>query len=231
MKAAKATALRLTLLQFVLVAGCSGAPDLDTRTFELKHIGPEYAARVLGPYVFADREGARGTLAIKPGGSSITVRETADNLAKIARVLEELDRPKPYAQLRFQIIEADGAATADPAIAEVEGALRQLFRFRGYRLVADAVAGGVEGSEIFQTVVGGQQRFHLRTKIEEIRAQGESGTVLMRVVLVFGDRAPILETTVRVRAGKTFVLGNAQHLPGRGTLILAVRPEFVSASP
>ena len=52
----------------------------------------------------------------------------------------------------------------------------------------------------------------------------------MRVVLWFGDHAPVLETSVRVTAGKTFVLDNAQQLPGRGTLILAVRPELVSPS-
>lgn len=87
---------------------------------------------------------------------AVTVRETPDNLDKIARVLAQFDRPTLSVRLHFQIIQADGAARSDPAIAEVEAALRKLFRFRGYRLVGEAVVGGTEHSEASQEIAGGE---------------------------------------------------------------------------
>ena len=87
-------------------------------------------------------------------GSVITVRETADNLDRIARALAQFDRPQPGVRLRFKLIEADGVATRDPRIADVEAALRGLFRFRGYRLITDAVVNGIAGTEASQTLSG-----------------------------------------------------------------------------
>lgn len=211
------------VLGLLAVTACGG-PRLDTRTFQLKNITGEDAARLLDPYVFNDRKDAPGAMSQLPG--SITVRETPDNLDKIARVLTEYDRPKPSVRLHFQVIQADGAATTDPAIAEVEGTLRKLFRFRGYRLVAEAVAGGMEGSSISQVVAGLGGPYRIRAHIFDVRASHDSGSVRISAELV-GSGAMELKTTVTLRPGQTAVLGNTQMSEKLGTLILTVRPELV----
>ncbi len=210
-------------LALLAVTACGG-PRLDTRTFQLRYMNGDDAARLLSPYVFADRQGAPGAMSQLRG--SITVRETPDNLDKIARVLAEFDRPKPSVRLTFQIIHADGAATTDPAIAEVEGTLRKLFRFRGYSLVAEAVVGGMAGSEISQWVPGLGGPYHIRAGIGDVGGSGDSVFVRVEAGLE-GSGATSLHTTVTLRAGQTAVLGNTQMSQKLGALILTVRPELV----
>lgn len=211
------------LVGLLATAACSG-PRLDTRTFQLNNLNGEEAARILAPYVFTDRERTPGQMSFIH--QSITVRETPDNLEKIARVLAEYDRAKPSVRLHFQIIQADGAATVDPAIADVEAVLRKLFRFRGYRLLADAVAGGMAGSELRQRVAGQGGPYIITATIFDVRGSGDSGSVGVRAEL-FTSRGNVLNTSVTLRAGQTAVLGNAQLGDQLGTLILTVRPELV----
>jgi len=214
------------LVGLLTVAACGG-PRLDTRTFQLKYLDGGEAAALLSPYVFSDRKDAPGQMNHVRG--SITVRETPDNLEKIARVLAEYDRPKPSVRLNFQIIQADGAPTKDPAIADVEAELRKLFRFRGYRLVAEAVAGGMEGSEVRQIVSGVGGPYIITANIFDARGAGDSGSVRIKAELFVDRYGNVLNTAVTLRPGQTAVLGNAQmgEKSGLGTLILTVRPELV----
>ncbi len=206
---------------------CTRGPSLDTRTFELQYLDPGTAAQMIEPYVYGDRpEGNRGMISL--AGNLITVRETPDNLDKIARVLVQYDKPSPMAQLRFKIIEADGAAQTDSAIADVESVLRRLFRFRGYRLLAQAMLGGLEGSDVQQQAAGGDQRFGIRARIQDIRGVGDSATVRLGVGVWDATEGPLLETTVTVRTGQTVVLGSTQSRPSGRTLILAVQAELVN---
>ncbi len=206
---------------------CTGGPSLDTRTFELQYLDPEAAAEIIHPYVYGDRPDNKIGM-ISVAGNLITVRETPDNLGKIARILEQYDRPSPMAQLKFKIIEADGATQTDSAIADVESALRRLFRFRGYRLLAQTVLGGLEGSQVGQQVVGGEQEFIIRAHIQDIRGAGDSGTVRLQVMLVPQDQQAVFETTVSVGTGQTVVLGSTQPRSSGRTLILAVAAELVN---
>ena len=211
-----------------LLAAACGGPRLDTRTFQLKYLDGGEAAALLSPYVFTDRKDAPGQMSDVRG--SITVRETPDNLEKIARVLGEYDRPKPSVRLNFQIIQADGATTNDPAIADVEAQLRKLFRFKGYRLIAEAVAGGMEGSEVRQIVSGAGGPYVITATIFDARGGGDSGSVRIKAELVsYRYGGNVLNTAVTLRPGQTAVLGNAQlgERSGVGTLILTVRPELI----
>jgi len=215
-------------MAIVLVAAVAcGSPKLDTRTFELSYLDGGEAEQMIDPYVYGDRPGAPGT--ITHTGNVLTVRETADNLDKIARVLTDYDKPKPRVQLYFQLIEADGATGVDSSISAIETELRKLFKFRGYRLAAEAYVGGTEGSSIEQ-VIGPQGdsrvQWVLSARIHRVRARGDSGTILMTV----GVRNPIaggIETDINARSGQTVIVGNAQLLQGGGTVILAVTPELV----
>lgn len=216
----------LLCLGAVLVAACGGTPILDTRTFHLKYIRAEQARDIIIPYIFADRPDAKGTLSYSAATSTITVRETRDNLEKISRVLAQYDMPGPMVRLTFHLIQADGAATADPAIADVEATLRKLFRFRGYRLVEEGIFSATEGGDVTQQL--GKGAYYVAAGIRRVAGVGDSAVVEITVQL--SGRDVRFGTQVALPAGKTAVLGNVGEDP-RGTLILTVKPELISASP
>ena len=216
-----------TILLAFAMSACGRGPSLDTRTFELQYLDPGLAAQMIEPYVYDDRpEGSRGMISL--AGNLVTVRETRDNLDKIARVIAQYDRPSPMAQLHFKIIEADGASQTDSAIADIESALRSLFRFRGYRLLAQAMLGGLEGSHVAQQVIGGDRQFAIRAHIQDIRSVGDSGTVRMAVLMHPTAEESLFETTVSVGTGQTVVLGSTQPSVHANTLILAVEVTLVN---
>jgi len=202
----------------------SPEPALETETFELQYLADWEATQLIEPYVWGDRPGAPGTASSI--SNTLTVRETPDNLEKVRRVLSEYDRPKPTVRLHFQLIGADGAATTDPAIAEVETELRKLFRYEGYELLTEAVVGGTEGSHIEQVVGARQEAWIVTAAIVNVRAVGDSGTVQIHAG-VRSTNWGSFETTVNARFGQTLVVGNAQLMSDGGTLILTVRPEVI----
>lgn len=211
-----------TLVALLGLLGCGRtAAKLETQTFELRYLQTDQAAGIIDPYVYGDRPGAKGRLSI--AGNSLTVRETRDNLERIARVLAEYDKPRPELRLTFRVIEADGSVVTDPAIADVEAALRKLFRFRGYRLVGEGVVTASENNGVSQMIGGPAGVYRLDVTVHRVRGAGDSATVQMDVRLLDG-----LSTGLTIPLGKTAVVGSAQARTGKGTLILTVRPELVA---
>lgn len=211
-----------------LLAACGGStPRLEARTFALHYLRQDEAARLLGPYVVVDRPGARGDMSV--GASTVTVRETADNLDRIARVLAQYDRPQPTVQLHFKIIRADGEGRADSSIRDVETALRSLFRFRGYALVADGMVTGTQQSHTEQTLAGVGGPYGLKTFIEAVSGAGDSAIVHLTVEMVFPSQPwQSFQTRVGIPVGRTAVLGNVTGSKSTTALILAVRPDLVT---
>ena len=211
-----------------LCTACSpGGPSLDTRTFALKYLRGQDAIPIVAPYVYADRPNAKGVFTVSD--NAITVRETPDNLDKIARVLPQYDRPRPFIRLTFHLIEADGAAISDSAIRDVEATLRQLFRFRGYRVVGEGVVSTTEKGEVSQILAAEPEHYQLTTSVQRLAGAADSATVELGVHL--DGRAGSFRATVTIPVGKTAVLGNVQALSKGRTLILTVRPEVLTASP
>ena len=209
-----------------LLGGCGrlGDPKLDVQTFNLDHRTGYEAAQLIEPYVFGDRAQSPGAMSATT--DAITVRETRDNLEKIARVLDEFDKPLPGVRLRFQLIEADSFQDEDPAIADVVEELRDLFRFEGYRLMGEAVVavGGGEGS--FQ-----QPFFGVGTELsEEYMVQGVAdfrgrGTVRLHGIELWAENMPVLETSVTASVGQTLVMGGSRARGSGRSLILTVKAE------
>lgn len=215
-------------LAAVFLAGCGGEPELEARTFELQYLNPGEAVEMVRPYVYTDRPASPGVVSSFSGG--ITVRETADNLDKIARVLEEYDRAKPGVRLWFQIIAADGPAEPDERIRGVESALRDLFRFEGYRLVAETQMAAMEGTGSTQTLLEDGQQFLIEAHVQEVRGSTGGGSVVISVALISeAMMGRAIQTSMAVPVGQTVVLGSAKPFEGP-TLILTVRPEFVTLS-
>jgi hypothetical protein len=216
---------RLIVALAILLGACGGSkPRLDTQTFALRYLNAGEARELVDPYVYHDRAGAPGAISVTNG--ALTVRETHDNLERIARMLSQFDRPRPLVRLTFHLIQADGAAASDPAIADVEAALRKLFRFRGYRLVEEGIFSATEGGNVTQQLGGAG--YVIAAEIRRVSGTGDSAIVDLSVHL--RGRDVQFGTDVGVPVGKTAVLGNVGEDP-RGTLILTVKPELVSVSP
>ena len=200
------------------LSGCQRGTRLDTRTYTLKHLDPNTAEQLVGPYIYGDREGAPGTMSATAG--ALTVRETPDNLDKIQRVLDQYDMPRPDVRLHFQLIEADGFTGTDSAIAPVEAQLRKIFQFKGYKLVGEAVLGVTDRSHVRQRLSGGYV-------IEgDIGWQDATTIRLQDIELRAPKLGTVLATTVNVRPGQTLVVGSASKGDGgTTTLLLTVRAE------
>ena len=216
----------ITILTTIMALGAcrGGGARLETRTFALHYLWSSQAEMIIRPYVYLDRPNAQGV--ISPAENSITVRETPDNLDKIARVLAEYDRPRPLIRLTVHLIQADGATATDSAIADVEATLHKLFRFRGYRLVQEGIFSTTEDGVVSQQL--GDGAYSIEVHVHRVAGSGDSATVPLEVHL-FG-RNVRFSTDVGIPVGKTAVLGNVGEDP-RGTLILTVRPELITASP
>lgn len=220
--------LILVALAAVVAPGCHGGSELETRTLEVHYLAQHQVEALIRPYVFTDRETNPGMMSSTEG--AVTVRETSDNLEKIERVLAEYDRPRPTVMLTFQIIEANGAAARDPAIAAVEEELRRLFRFEGYDLVAETQVAAIQGTGVRQVVgsAGRPDQFVIQTGVTEVRTGGETTTLTLDVRLD-GVAGVILETSVTIPAGHSVVLGTARAPSFDGALILVVRGEIVES--
>ena len=204
------------------------AVELETRTFTLNEgVRPLEAANIIDAYVFRDRPNKPGM--ISADRNMLSVRETADNLDRIGRVIDALNAgattPATETTLHFQLVEANGASETDPSIAVVERQLRQVLRFDGYRLLDEA----------FVTTKSGQIDVPLEAsdgrsyKVAGVFRHGSSrsGPNLNVVdpgrelsVWLSARGTELLRSTVNIRHGQTIVLGSARapgvRLGGKG---------------
>lgn len=216
-------ALVALVLGLRFTAGADRPPDLEVRTFAFEHMYADQARMLIDPYVYGDREGAPGAISSVDG--AISVRETPDNLDKIARVLEEFDHPRPDLRLHFQLIEADGFTDSDPRISVVETELRKVFQFRGYRLAGEAFVTATDGSGIGQMMQGTDDVYELSAQVRWMRPE----TVRLEVRLYAEKSMHGLETTVNISPGQTLILGSSPKPGSTATLLLTVRADEVDS--
>ncbi len=215
------------------VGGCNGewgerGTSLETRTFALHHIEASVAANLIGPYIYAERAGAPGMVSEAQDDSpAITVRETADNLARIAAVLAEFDRPADRTRtlaLKFQLISPNGSEP-DPEISDVVAELKRFLRFDGYSLAGEtfvSLASGrfqqsIRTEEITYSISGYYRPATKKLDIELHRTYVEQFATGRQ--LETSRRQ--LETSVVIQPGKTLVLGTV--IEDNVTAILVVR--------
>ena len=210
----------IAVLAALALAACNRGPVLETRTFRINHLRQHEIEPLIGPYVYGDRAEAPGTASATD--QTLTVRETPDNLDKIARVLEEYDVARPDVRLRFQLIEADGFQGIDPRIAEVEAELRKIFQFQGYRLAGEATVAVTNEASIAQRLAGSDAIYAVEGRVYWV----QGGLVhLEDIGLQRESYGEILRTSVNLRPGQTLVLGSSPKPGSTATLLLTVRAE------
>lgn len=210
------------------LGGCGAGPagGLETRTFRLEHVEPDEMASLIEPYILSER----GILKVGAGMTpALTVRERREILDRIGATIAEFDQPQPTVTLHFELIEADGFEESDPAIAEVESVLRELFRFKGYRLAKETVVRASTRSEFSQLLgslpsTTASAPLTLAGSIREVRGRAENRSVNLTITVQDPWRM-VLMTDMEIPIGHTVVLGSGQPSMARSTLIVTVRPE------
>ncbi len=188
-------------------------PTLETRTFALHHMDAGEAAKLIDPYIYAEREGAPGMAsAAEHVLPAISVRETPHNLDRIAAVLAEFDRPSDSTlALRFQLISPYGSEP-DPEIADVITELRRFLRFDGYSLAG----------ETFVSLARRQFKQTIKTEEATYSISGAYWPPSKTLDIdLRGTNVQPFETTVVIQPGKTLVLGTV--IGDDVTAILVVR--------
>lgn len=197
----------------LLMTACDSHKGMQVRTYELHRLSKDEAMTLLQPYV-----GEGGYLSASD--TLITVREYARRLDEIAGILAKFDAAPAEVVLRFRVVEANGFTAQDSALADVEPLLRDLFRYRGYRLAREATVQVTEGGQFSH---GAGSPTVLTGKVERVTKAGSEHRVKVTVSL----RAPggAIESAVTAVAGKTLVLGSQKDGQSDGAWILVLRPE------
>lgn len=201
---------RLILMIVLLAGACDGTRNMKIQTFELSRLSVDEATTLLTPYV---RQGGM----ISGENRLITVREKPDRLTLIEDLLRKYDgvgRAQDIA-LTLQIIEANGYAERDTAIADIEPTLREMFRFRGYRLAGQTSVRAREQSNFEQILPG----YRIAGSVH--RLSEESGDRRLPITIELTADKRRLSSTVTATLGKPIVLGQSG---GGGAIILVIRP-------
>ena len=209
--------------------------DLSIRTFKLKNMRPEDAAKLLVPYVNSPGGG------VFEAGSvgSITVRETSSILTLVDSLLRVHDKARAVISMRFKLIAALDSSMRDPAIEGIDAELRKLFRFPGYQLIGEGTMLTEEMNSFTTTLAtkamrigSGNERFseafQIRGWLEGLAESGADRSLRMTVSLM-SNKDELLRTGMTVPVGQTVILGSAKPtmtLGVRAALILVVQPEI-----
>ncbi|HYH78901.1 MAG TPA: hypothetical protein VEX86_03870, partial [Longimicrobium sp.] len=156
-------------------------------------------------------------------GRLLTVRERPDRLDSIAVVLKRYDGAPQAVTLHFQVIEAGDFAQGDSAIARVEAPLRELFRYRGYRLLNAMTVRAVEGVPFAHQ----EKDVRVTGAVRAVTPSGPDAAVTVEVAVTTADGS--VSTAVSGAPGKTLLIGSQTH-GGGGAVILAVRPTIDPAA-
>jgi hypothetical protein len=212
------------LLGVLLLAACNRSDASEFRTIPLNYLSTEEALALVTPHLSDDIAVSAPAKDAVP--ARLALRGPDDKVNELADLIQRFDRPDPNVQLRFQVIEADGFAGVDSAIADVESALRDLFRFRGYRLVGESLVQSQAPGEAMQRLVGADgTRFEIRASLARVLQQDTASAVSLQVHLL-EEGAGLLATNLTIPNGQTVVVGTARSSREGNTLILVVRPRI-----
>jgi hypothetical protein len=211
-------------------------PLLTVRTFTLRNLRPEDAAKLISPYVTSRDGGVFEAGSIR----ALTVRETPQVLARIDSLLRVHDRERQALTLRFQLIAAmdTGSASTDPALGSIDSSLRGLLRFKSYALLGEGTTTTAEQQDFALTVAAGPQQFGIHGWIDQVNAGSTPATAGIKLTLSDNGQLNVMPrprptdlftTGLTIPLGQSVVLGSAAStMASNRTLILVVRPEASS---
>lgn len=220
-----------------LVAQEPPRAQVVVQTFNLRWISSTDAAQLVSPYVQGPTTGAYSA---GPNMHAITVRGTSAMMARVDSILRENDRQPATLVLRFQLIAAVDSIVHDPSIVDLDATLRGLFKFGGYRLLAQGSTRVSEASQFLLSVSSGSEHYEIEGTIHSVRTGRGAGSADLNVGLI-GPAGPfqvgnaaaasrIFSTGLNVPLGQTIVLGSGAGPRPSEALILTVHTELAPPS-
>lgn len=223
-----------------LPQGLAGAP-YPVLTFPLQSLSADAAAKLLAPYM-PDRNA--GVFDASNAISAITVRAPKEVLNTVDSLLRVYDHAPATITLHFKLIAAsDSAVARDAAISEIDATLRQMFRYGGYRQIAEGTTTISEHSNFMMTLTSGGANYELSGSAGGTSGSGANlsqqltvrlygSTIPNGIALPAGQRGSagrtIVSTGLTVPVGQMVVIGGATGNDAGRTLILVVRPDVTA---
>jgi hypothetical protein len=229
--------LRLAAL-VALLLGAGRAPASPTpaaepdvvRVFTLQHRKAEEVFPVVRPLLTA-----RGSIALQPALNTLTVRDAAVAVERIARAVGAFDVPPRGFSVSVALLRAttdpSPRAAPTPVAEQIRGVgarLRKLFSFTEYTPLDEVVLQGLEGEPVswslggsyridFLLESGGRDVVRLRNLVLSRVRHDEKGRETVR---------DVARTSINLRMNEPFVLGVGREEGGAAALFLVL-----SASP
>jgi hypothetical protein len=191
------------------MSACDKSRGMEIKTYELSRLSHDDAMSLLTPYI---REGGR----LSGSGRLITVREAPDRIRMIDDILKKYDGGGAAVDvgLDIQVIEADGFATRDSALAYIEPTLRETFKYQGYKLVGETHVQTREDGVFRQRLPD----FSVSGRVLRVRTEGSEQRVPLEIEME--TKANMLSSNVTATIGKPLVLGQSTS---KGAVILVIR--------
>lgn len=221
--------LPLAILVLFLAAGLAWAEDdagvsLRTRSFRLSYRTPERAAAVVRPLISAE-----GSVSIQPGTNTVVITDRPENLAGVAKALEQFDAPARPFRVELKVVavsRAESPAAVPEDLKDLSTKLGAVLRFNSFEKMGEFNAEGKEGDVLLNLQVSDSYRadmtFGEHDPVKDIvRLQD----VQISRVLPGGQGTvePLLKrTSLNLKVGQTVILGAQRPESNRALMFVLV---------
>lgn len=136
-------ALLLATVLLLLTGAIASAADPPTvvRVFQLKHAAVSEVSAAVQPLL-----SEYGAMTVQPAKSRLTVQDTSQVVARVVRVVEEMDRAPSGYRIAVDLLEGSAQTPYSSPTVAVEERLHRMFPFKSYRRLGSAVFEGEMGS-------------------------------------------------------------------------------------
>ena len=220
-----------TFLLLCLIAGIvypqSITVNRERKDFKIHYRKPMEIFRMIQPYL----DKVKNKPVVSTEFKTLSVSGTAEELKKIASLIQKYDTPLKQIWLEVILIQATGNGGNKPEyskeIEPIVKKLKSLFRFGKYSVVGRTYAIGLEGSDLkFSSGNTGSSRYFFTGQAHLGYTDGFI-TLDNFNISVMGPTQSGLSTSVNIANGSTVILGASHGNLQEGALITVVTAKVV----
>ncbi len=136
------TWLVIAIVVLVAAPGAADQPTNVSRVFQLRHADVSEAIAAVQPLL-----SEHGSFTVKIAASRLTVQDRPEVVARIAHVLELLDRPPTQYRVRIELLGASVGEAVHGGALFVDPRVRKMFKYDNYHRIGGTMLVGAIGSQ------------------------------------------------------------------------------------